>query len=243
MMLEHRTAVVTGGSRGIGAAVAKELASRGANVAILYAGNTEAAESVAEQCRKLGVQSQVWQCNVADPASVKQVIGEVRTTFGNIDILVNNAGITKDGLIATMKPEQFNAVLDVNLRGAFHTIRQVVPGMMRGRFGRIVNISSIAGLMGNAGQANYAASKAGLIGLTKSVARELASRGITCNAVAPGFIRTDMTQAFDETEGLANTIPVGRMGNPEDVAKAVAFLIESDYITGEVLRVDGGLAM
>ncbi len=242
-MLKDKTAVITGGSRGIGAAVAKELAGRGANVAIFYAGNAEAAEQTVKACEAFNVKAQAWQCNVADAAAVKTAVAEVRAAFGSVDLLVNNAGITRDGLVAVMKEEAFNEVLDVNLRGAFHMIRQIAPLMIRGKFGRIVNISSVSGIMGNAGQANYSASKAGLIGLTKSVARELAARGITCNAVAPGFISTDMTSSFKEDEGLAGTIPLGRMGRPEEVAKAVAFLLEADYITGEVLRVDGGLAI
>lgn len=242
-MLKNKTAVITGGSRGIGAAVAKALAEKGANVAILYAGNAEAAEKTVKECEGLGVQAKAWQCNVADAEAVKTVVGEIRKSFDSIDMLVNNAGITKDGLVLMMKEEAFNDVIDVNLRGAFHMIRHVAPLMVRGKFGRIVNISSISGMMGNAGQANYSASKAGLIGLTKSVARELSGRGITCNAVAPGFISTDMTAGFSEEEGLAASIPLGRMGQPEEVAKAVVFLLESDYITGEVLRVDGGLAM
>lgn len=242
-MLKNKTAVITGGSRGIGAAVAKALAEKGANVAILYAGNAEAAEKTVKECEGFGVQAKAWQCNVADAEAVKTVVGEIRKSFDSIDMLVNNAGITKDGLVLMMKEEAFNDVIDVNLRGAFHMIRHVAPLMVRGKFGRIVNISSISGMMGNAGQANYSASKAGLIGLTKSVARELSGRGITCNAVAPGFISTDMTAGFSEEEGLAASIPLGRMGQPEEVAKAVVFLLESDYITGEVLRVDGGLAM
>lgn len=242
-MLKNKTAVITGGSRGIGAAVAKALAEKGANVAILYAGNTEAAEKMVKECEGFGVKAKAWQCNVADAEAVKAVVGEIRKSFDSIDMLVNNAGITKDGLVLMMKEEAFHDVIDVNLCGAFHMIRHVAPLMVRGKFGRIVNISSVSGMMGNAGQANYSASKAGLIGLTKSVARELSGRGITCNAVAPGFISTDMTAGFSEEEGLAATIPLGRMGQPEEVAKAVVFLLESDYITGEVLRVDGGLAM
>ncbi len=242
-MLKNKTAVITGGSRGIGAAVAKALAEKGANVAILYAGNAEAAEKTVKECEGFGVQAKAWQCNVADAEAVKTVVGEIRKSFDSIDMLVNNAGITKDGLVLMMKEEAFNDVIDVNLRGAFHMIRHGARLMVGGKFGRIVNISSISGMMGNAGQANYSASKAGLIGLTKSVARELSGRGITCNAVAPGFISTDMTAGFSEEEGLAASIPLGRMGQPEEVAKAVVFLLESDYITGEVLRVDGGLAM
>lgn len=242
-MLNGKTAVVTGGSRGIGAAVAKELASKGVNVAILYAGNAEAAKNTVKECEAFGVKAKAWQCNVADAEAVKAVVGEIRKEYDSVDLLVNNAGITKDGLVLMMKEDAFSDVIDVNLRGAFHMIRHVAPLMVRGKFGRIVNISSISGIMGNAGQANYSASKAGLIGLTKSVAKELAGRGITCNAVAPGFISTDMTADFNEEEGLASMIPLGRMGQPEEIAKAVVFLMESDYITGEVLRVDGGLAM
>lgn len=242
-MLKEKTAIITGGSRGIGRATAKALAERGANTAILYAGNEEAAQETVKECEALGVKAQAWKCNVADGEAVKAVVGEIRKSFDSVDILVNNAGITKDGLVLMMKEDAFNDVIDVNLRGAFHMIRHIAPLMVRGKFGRIVNVSSISGIMGNAGQANYSASKAGLIGLTKSVARELAGRNITCNAVAPGFISTDMTAGFREEEGLAASIPLGRMGRPEEVAKAIVFLLESEYITGEVLRVDGGLAM
>lgn len=242
-MLKDKTAVVTGGSRGIGAAVAKELAARGANIVVLDAVAVEMAEDTLNACRELGVKAKAWQCNVADFDVVKAVVAEIKAEFGGIDILVNNAGITRDGLILTMKEQAFDDVIDVNLKGAFNTIRHIAPLMVRARFGRIVNVSSVSGMIGNAGQSNYSASKAGIIGLTKSVARELAGRSITCNAVAPGFIRTNMTEAFDENSGLAGTIPLGRMGKPEEVAKTIAFLIESDYITGEVIRVDGGLAM
>ena len=184
-----------------------------------------------------------WQCDVSDAEAVKQTVAAIRAEFGSIDILVNNAGITRDGLLVTMQQKAFDEVLATNLGGAYHMIRQVAPLMLRRRWGRIINVSSVAGLMGNAGQANYAASKAGLIGLTKSAARELAPRGITCNAVAPGFIQTDMTKDIAEDSGLAASIPLGHMGRPEDVARAIVFLAESDYITGEVLRIDGGLAM
>ena len=242
-MLNGRVAVVTGGSRGIGAATARELAARGADVALIYSGNAQAARETCEACRALGVRAEAWQCDVADYAAVKETVAAVRAAFGGVDILVNNAGVTRDGLLAMMKPEDFDAVIDVNLRGAFHMLRQVAPLMIRRRWGRVINVSSVAGLMGNAGQTNYAASKAGLIGLTKSAARELAGRGITCNAVAPGFISTDMTRQLGEQPELAASIPLGRFGQPEEVARAVAFLAEADYITGEVLRVDGGLAM
>lgn len=242
-MLKDKVAVVTGGSRGIGAATAQALAARGAHVAVLYAGSEAAAQAVVECCRAAGVRAGAWQCDVSDAEAVKQTVAAIRAEFGSIDILVNNAGITRDGLLVMMQQKAFDEVLATNLGGAYHMIRQVAPLMLRRRWGRIVNVSSVAGLMGNAGQANYAASKAGLIGLTKSAARELAPRGITCNAVAPGFIQTDMTKDIAEESGLAASIPLGHMGRPEDVARAIVFLVESDYITGEVLRVDGGLAM
>lgn len=242
-MLKGKIAVITGGSRGIGAAAARELAAMGVHIAVTYAGNAVAAQSVVEYCTAFGVKAQAWQCDVADAVAVKATVAAVKTEWGSIDILVNNAGITRDGLIAAMKQEAFDDVIRTNLGGAFNMIRQVSPIMIRNRWGRIINISSIAGLMGNAGQTNYAASKAGMIGLTKSVARELASRGITCNAVAPGFIRTDMTKNITEDNSMLTTIPLGHMGKPEDVAHTIAFLADSEYITGEVIRVDGGLAM
>ena len=242
-MLKEKVAIVTGGSRGIGAAIARELARQGADLAVLYAGNAEAAAAVCSDCEAQGVRAAAYQCDVTDFEACKQTVAQIRADFGRIDCLVNNAGITRDGLLAMMKPEDFSAVLDTNLKGAFHMIRHCTPVFMRQRSGSIVNISSVAGLMGNAGQANYAASKAGLIGLTKSVARELASRGVTCNAVAPGFVRTDMTASLGEENALASAIPLGRIGEPEEIAQAVAFLLESAYITGTVLRVDGGLAM
>lgn len=242
-MIKGKVALITGGSRGIGAAIAYAFAQRGVDVALFYAGNEQAALETVKKCEQCGVKAQSWRCDVADFEAVKQTIAEVQSTFGSIDILVNNAGITRDGLIATMKPEAFDEVIDVNLRGAFNTIKAAAPFMMKQRFGRIINLSSVSGLMGNAGQVNYAASKAGLVGLTKSVARELAKRNITCNAIAPGFIRTDMTEKFDEQSGLASTILLGRMGEPEEVAETALFLAEANYITGEVIRVDGGLAM
>ncbi len=240
----NRTAIVTGASRGIGAAVAEKLASEGVGIAAVCAGNVEPAEAVCATCRGYGVPAKSYRCDVSDPDAAKDLVSRVKADFGGIDILVNNAGITRDGLILTMRVEDFDAVIATNLKGTFNMIRSCAGVFLRRRYGRIVNISSVAGLTGNAGQGNYAASKAGVIGLTKSVARELASRGITCNAVAPGFIDTDMTRSLPQSpEDLAKNIPLGRFGLPEEVAQAVSFLIGADYITGEVLRVDGGMAM
>ena len=207
--------------------------------------NQEKAEAVCEQCRSLyGVKALPYRCNVASLEEVKDTVSRINKDLGNVGILVNNAGITRDGLIMSMKEEDFDAVIDTNLKGAFHFIRQCSLLFIRGRFGRIINMSSVSGLAGNAGQGNYSASKAGLLGLTKSVARELAPKGITCNAVAPGFIETDMTRDLMEKQNdIISAIPLKRAGKPEDVAQAVAFLACSDYITGEVIRVDGGMAM
>ncbi len=243
-MLKGNVAVVTGASRGIGAAIAVKLASLGADLALIYAGNAGKAEAVAESCRALGVRAEAWQCDVADGEAVKAAVAKIRAELGGVQLLVNNAGITRDGLVLTMKDEDFDAVLDTNLKGAFHMIRHCAGLMLRARYGRIVNVSSVAGLMGNPGQANYAASKAGLIGLTKTAAKELASRGITVNAVAPGLIDTDMTRSLGLSgDALRAAVPLGRAGRAEEVAEAVAFLLQADYITGEVLRVDGGMAM
>lgn len=242
-MLEGKTAIITGGSRGIGAAVAEKFASLGAAVAIVYAGNTAAAEEV---CRNItetyGVKALAYQCNVADFAAVKQTVAAVRSEFKTIDILVNNAGITKDGLTAMMSEQTFDEVIAVDLKGAFNMIRHCTGPLMRSH-GAIINISSISGMMGNAGQINYSAAKAGLIGMTKTVARELASRSVTCNAVAPGFIATDMTKDLADQVVESGMIPLGRLGTAQEVAEAVAFLAQNRYITGEVLRVDGGTAM
>lgn len=241
-MLTGKVAIVTGGSRGIGAAIARKLASMGANVALIYAGNQQAAEQVCSQCREYGVVAKAYRCDVSSFDQVKDTVAAVKSDFGTVHILVNNAGITKDGLIAMMKEESFDSVLDTNLKGAFQMIRHCAGIFLRNREGCIVNISSVSGLMGNAGQCNYSASKAGLIGLTKSVAKELAPKGIRCNAIAPGFIRTDMTDSQTENP-LVNLIPLGTMGEAEDVAEAAAYLITAKYVTGEVLRVDGGIAM
>ena len=245
MSLNGKTALVTGASRGIGRAIALRLAEDGANVAVIYAGSADKAEAVVNEITALGGNAKAYRCNVADSAAVNETVKAVTNDLGKIDILVNNAGITRDGLMLRMKDEDFDAVLDTNLKGAFNMIRACYSGFIRKKSGRIINISSVSGIMGNAGQANYSASKAGVIGLTKSVARELASRGITCNAVAPGFIQTDMTENLGDNNPLLNSIPLGRMGKPEDIAAAVAFLASDSaaYITGEVLKVDGGLAI
>lgn len=241
--LNGKVAVVTGGSRGIGKAIACKLASQGANVAVIYAGNKVAAEETCEICKTdYGVEAKPYCCDVADFEAVKKVVADIKQDFGTINILVNNAGITRDGLTAMMKEDDYDAVLDTNLKGAFNMIRHCSGIFLRNREGCIINISSVSGLMGNAGQSNYSASKAGLIGLTKSVAKELAPRKIRCNAVAPGFIETDMTKK-EEDNPLLNMIPLGRMGKPDDIADAVSYLISAEYITGEVLRVDGGIAM
>lgn len=242
-MLKGKTAVVTGGSRGIGAAIAYKLASMGANVAVIYAGNASAAETVCEKCRQeYSVEAKAYRCNVADFSAAKETAAKIKADFGSAQILVNNAGITRDGLLALMKEEDFDAVLATNLKGAFNMIRHMTGLFIRAREGAIVNITSVAGMMGNAGQCNYSASKAGLIGLTKSVAKELAPKGIRCNAVAPGFIETDMT-GNQTANPILNLVPLGKMGKPDDVADAVAYLVTANYVTGEVLRVDGGIAM
>lgn len=242
-MLKGKTAVITGASRGIGAAIAGKLASYGADIAVIYAGNEAAADAVCAKCRAdYGVKAVTYRCDVSDYVQAKDIVAQIKKEFGTVNILVNNAGITRDGLLAMMKEDDFERVLDTNLKGAFNMIKHCSGIFIKNREGCIVNISSVSGIMGNAGQCNYAASKAGLIGLTKSVAKELAPRGIRCNAVAPGFIKTDMTENQIENP-LLGMIPLGRMGNPQDVAEAVAYLVNADYVTGEVLRVDGGIAM
>lgn len=247
MNITEKTAIVTGGSRGIGRAIAVELAKAGVQVAIIYAGNTAAAEETLALVKAQGVQGMTIQCDVADGAAVEAMVKEVKDTFGSIDILVNNAGITRDTLLMRMKETEWQEVLDTNLTGVFHCTRQVSKLMIKQRHGIIINLTSIVGLVGNAGQANYSAAKAGVIGFTKAVAKELASRNIRVNAIAPGFIETDMTAILSDTakEDILKTIPMGRMAKPEEVATVAAFLAseEAKYMTGQVLHVDGGMIM
>lgn len=242
-MLKGKTAVVTGGSRGIGKAICLKFAENGADVAFLYAGNTVKAEETLKELEALGVKAKAYQCNVADADAAAAVVKEIVKDFGGIQILVNNAGITKDKLVPMMKAADFDAVIDTNLKGVFYMIKGVYPLFLKQKGGKIINISSVSGLTGNPGQANYSASKAGVVGLTKSVAKELASRGVCCNAIAPGFIATEMTEAL-ENDALKEAIPMKRFGEAEEVAKLALFLAseQSDYITGEVIRIDGGLA-
>ena len=247
MQLTGKTAIVTGGSRGIGRAAALTLAEAGADVAVIYAGNTAAAEETVRLIEEKGRKGLAIQCDVADEAAVTAMVKDVKKELGRIDILVNNAGITRDGLLMIMKEDDWQAVLDTNLTGAFHCTKAVTRLMMKQRSGSIINITAVVGEPGNAGQANYAAAKAGLIGFTKSVAKELASRNIRCNAIAPGCIETDMTAVLgeDTVDAMIKTIPMGRVAQPEEVAKAVLFLASDDasYITGQTLNVDGGMVM
>ena len=247
MNFSGRTAVVTGGSRGLGRAICLELARGGANVVFCYAGNETAAAESRAACEALGAQVLAVRCNVADSGEVKALIDTAVQSFGRIDILVNNAGITRDGLLMIMKDAAFDDVIATNLRGAFLTMRAAARYMVKQRYGRIINLSSVVGLRGNAGQVNYAASKAGIIGMTKSLAKELAGRNITVNAVAPGFMETDMTASMAENarDAALAAIPMGRMGSAEDAAYAVAMLADehAGYITGQVLAVDGGMSI
>lgn len=246
-MLENKVAVVTGASRGIGRAIAIKLAEQGAMVIINYNGSKEKAEEVKAAIEANGGKAELRCFNVAEYSACEEHFTEIIKTFGRVDILVNNAGITRDGLLMKMSEEDYDAVLNVNLKGVFNCTRFVSRQMIKQRAGRIINMSSVSGVMGNAGQANYAASKAGVIGFTKAVAKETASRGVTVNAVAPGFIETDMTDVLsDKVKEAANgMIPMGHFGKPEDIANAVAFLASegAGYITGQVLCVDGGMAM
>lgn len=238
-MLKGKTVIVTGGSRGIGRAICEGFAKVGANVALIYSGNTEAAEEVVSSLRsEYGVMAECYQCQVQDYSMVDEAVTRIAEDFKTIDILVNNAGINRDKLLISMKENEFDEVIAVDLKGAYNMMRRVAPMLVRKRAGKIINISSVAGVDGNAGQTNYSAAKAGLIGLTKSAAKELASRGICINAIAPGFIATDMTVGLEEA---AKAVPLGRMGRPDEVAALAVFLAEADYITGEVIRIDGGL--
>lgn len=245
-MLSGKTALITGSSRGIGRAIALELASLGANIAVVYYGDndTPLAEEVKAEVEKFGGKAVTCNCNVGYFAATEALVKSVVSEFGAIDILVNNAGITKDGLMPQMTEAQFDAVIDTNLKGTFNMLRHVSRQMIRKKSGRIINIASVAGIMGNAGQVNYSASKAGVIGMTKSAAKELASRGITVNAIAPGFVATDMTRDLTDSPLMAQ-IPMGRMASPEEIAGLAAYLASpaAAYITGEVIRIDGGLAM
>ena len=247
MLLGGKVALVTGASRGIGRAIALRLAGEGAKVAINYAGNTAKAEAVKAEIEQNGGEAILVQADVADSSAVEAMVAKVTEAFGQIDILVNNAGITRDGLLMRMKEEDFDAVVNTNLKGVFHCTKTVSKLMMKKRSGRIINMASVVGIMGNAGQTNYAAAKAGVIGFSKSAAKELAARGITVNVVAPGFIDTDMTAAMtDKAKELTLTgIPMKKMGTPEDVANAVLFLASdgASYITGQTVNVDGGMVM
>ena len=246
-MLNGKVAVVTGGSRGIGRAIVLKMADLGADVAFSYAGNAAAAEETAQLCREKGARVLAMQADVSSAQAVTDFFAAVEQEFGKVDILVNNAGINRDNLIMRMKEEEFDQVIDTNLKGTFLCMKAVARGMMKRRSGRIINLSSVVALRGNAGQVNYCASKAGVIGMTKSMARELAGRGVTVNAIAPGFIETDMTAKLPEDvkTSMAASIPMGHMGQAEDIANVAAFLAsdEAAYVTGQVLCVDGGMAM
>lgn len=244
---ENRVALITGAARGIGATIALALAAEGTDIAVVDYGEKSAAEETLAKIAERGVRVAYYRCDVSDFAAAKATADAVVKDFGKIDILVNNAGVTADKLLVRMEEEDWDRVININLKGCFNMIKHVTPYMMRKRYGRIVSISSVVGLMGNAGQANYSASKAGIIGLTKTVAKEFAPRGVTANAVAPGFIKTAMTEALSEEQKQAmyKLIPLGKLGETEDIAEAVLFLVSdrARYITGEVLRVDGGMCM
>lgn len=245
--MEKKVALVTGASRGIGRQAALTLAREGAFVIINYNGSTEKARKVLDEIQKNGGEGALYQCSVASFGDTEIMMKDLIASYGHVDILVNNAGITRDNLIMKMSEADFDAVIETNLKGCFNTIRHLARQMVKQRSGKIINIASVSGVLGNAGQANYAASKAGIIGLTKTMARELASRGITVNAVAPGFIQTEMTEVLSEgvKEAATAQIPLKRFGSTQDIAETVAFLAseKADYITGQVIHVDGGMAM
>ena len=246
-LLNGKVALITGAARGIGKAIALKYASEGADIAFTDLVINEAAEATVKEIEAFGVKARAYASNAADFEQTHNVVAEILAEFGHIDILVNNAGITRDGLLMRMKNEDFDAVINTNLKGVYYTTKAVTKLMMKKRYGRIINMASVVGLTGNAGQANYSAAKAGVIGFSKTVAKELASRGITCNMVAPGLIATDMTKDLPEKakEAMMTSIPLGRAGQPEDVAQAVLFLASDNasYITGQVINVDGGMVM
>ncbi|RIU96601.1 3-oxoacyl-[acyl-carrier-protein] reductase [Oceanobacillus picturae] len=247
MMLQGKNALVTGASRGIGREIALELARQGANVAVNFSGNEAKAQQVVEEIKAIGRKAIKVQADVANETSVKEMVKEVIGEFGTLDILVNNAGVTRDNLLMRMKEEEFDQVINTNLKGVFVCTKAVTRQMMKQKAGQIINVSSIVGVSGNPGQANYVAAKAGVIGLTKTTAKELASRNIRVNAVAPGFISTDMTDALTDEQqaGMLDMIPLGKLGKPEEVAKVVRFLASEDasYITGQTIHIDGGMVM
>lgn len=242
-MLKNKTVIVTGAAKGIGRAIALRFAKEGCNIVLNYRSNVS--DELIDEIKSYGVECMPYKADVSVYSEAEALIKDAKKQFGSVDVLVNNAGITRDMLLMRMSEEEFDSVINTNLKGAFNTIRHVSSVMLKQRSGAIINLSSVVGLMGNIGQANYAASKAGVIGLTKSAARELAARGITCNAIAPGFIETDMTAVLKEEtkEAMLNTIPLKKFGQAEDVAEAVVFLAKNRYITGQVLNVDGGMVM
>ena len=243
-MLNGKVAVITGASRGIGAAIAEKFSESGVNVAIIYNGNEEAANTVKANAEKNGVKAEIYKCNVANAEECKETVKAITENFGGIDILVNNAGITRDNLLISMSEEEFDEVISTNLKGCFNMIKACGRNFIKRKYGKIINISSVSALLGTAGQVNYSSSKAGVIALTKVTAREFASKNVCCNAIAPGFVTTDMTKDLQSEEYL-KLIPLKRLGKPEDIANLAAFLADdiSDYITGEVIRIDGGLAI